>query len=355
MRRIRVLVADDSLTVRRFLVETLSADPEFEVVGEASDGLEAVALCRDLKPDVVTLDMVMPRLDGIGATEQIMAYHPTPILIVSSASNRGEAFRTYDALSAGALEAMDKPDGSPEEGWERRFRSTVKLVSRIKVITHPRAKLGISSQSPIPLPPPARTAGYDLVLIGASTGGPTAIQRVLKGLPPTYPLPIVIVLHLGASFTDALVAWLNALSPIPVRLATDGEPLPPVGKPQVLIAPGEKHLKLLGGLLRLTDEAEVHGSRPSVDVLFHSVAREKPGRAIACLLTGMGRDGADGMLALRTSGSMTIAQDEETSIIYGMPRAAVQLDAASCVLPLEQIPASLTRLAEAPRLSKGLE
>ena len=355
MGKIRVLVADDSLTVRRFLVDALSVDPEFEVVGEARDGQEAVALCRDLKPDVVTLDMVMPLLDGIGATEQIMAYHPTPILIVSSASNRGEAFRTYDALSAGALDAMDKPDGRPEGDWERRFRSTLKLVSRIKVITHPRAKLGIPSQSPVSLPQPTRASGYELVVIGASTGGPTAIQRVLQGLPPTYPLPIVIVLHLGASFADSLVAWLNDASPIPVRMAKDGEPLPRVGTPQVLIAPGEQHLKLAGGLLRLSDEDEVHSSRPSVDILFHSVAREKPGRAIACLLTGMGRDGADGLLALRKTGSMTIAQDEETSIIYGMPRAAVQLGAASCVLPLEQIPASLTRLADAPQPSKGQE
>src|SRR5437870_79999 len=188
MPAIRVLVVEDSLTVRKRLVEVLTADPELEVVGEAEDGKAAIELCQRLRPDVVTLDMMLPVMTGLAATEHIMAYCPTPILIVSASTNRGELFRTYDALAAGAVDVLEKPNGvEPEDDWERRLTSTLKLVSRIKVITHPRARLSPAAR-PAPVAPCVTPGRCRAVAIGASTGGPAAVVHILRELPARYPL-----------------------------------------------------------------------------------------------------------------------------------------------------------------------
>jgi two-component system chemotaxis response regulator CheB len=355
MGKIRLLIADDSLTVRKHLVEVASGDPEIEVVGEARDGHEAVELCKRLRPDVVTLDIVMPGMTGLEATEQIMAYCPTPILVVSASFNRGELFKTYDALAAGAVDVLDKPRGDDsDERWERVYRSTVKLVSRIKVITHPRARLG--QRGPVPAVPAtpsvAPAAGrYDLVAIGASTGGPAALLQVLRGLPANFPLPILFVLHIGEPFGQALADWLASQLQRPVAAARHGEPLPKPGDARVLMAPPDHHLEVRGDRLVLTRDAERHSCRPSVDVLFESVARELGPRAVGCLLTGMGRDGAAGLLAMRQAGGLTLAQDEATSVVYGMPREAVLLGAASRVLPLDGFAPALAALPAPGRSS----
>lgn len=333
MGKIRVLVADDSLTVRKRLVEALSRDPDLDVVGEATDGHDAVELCRLLRPDIVTLDIVMPVMNGLAATEQIMAHHPTPILIVSASSHRGDLYQTYDALAAGAVEAIEKPREADGLAWDCRFIATVKLVSRIKVITHPRARL----RPPQPQPPRMGAAALALVVMGASTGGPGAVIRVLRGLPPDFPLPILLVIHIGELFSAALAEWLDGQSPIPVRHARHGEPLPVRGRAQVLLAPANRHLEIRGAELRLTQGPERNFCRPSVDVLFESAARELGGRALGCLLTGMGRDGASGLLALRQAGAPTVVQDEATSVVFGMPREALRLGAAEAMLPLEEI------------------
>lgn len=345
MTMIRVLVAEDSLTVRKRLVEVLGEDPELEVVGEAADGKQAIELCQRLRPDVITLDMMMPVMTGVAAAEYIMAYCPTPILVVSASTNRGELFRTYDALAAGAIDVLDKPTGGEPAGdWEARLRAAVKLISRIKVITHPRAKLGLGPPpGAAPRPFPARLAGRParLVAIGGSTGSPAAVLDIFRALPADFPAPILLVIHINEPFGAAFAEWLDGQSTLRVRYPRDGEPLLTEGGARVLMAPPGRHLVVRGGALRLVSGPERHSCIPSVDVLFESIAAELGPDTVACLLTGMGRDGAEGLAAIRRAGGATIAQDEATSAVFGMPREAILLGAAEQVLPLPQIAAAL--------------
>jgi len=351
MARIRVLVVEDSLTVRKRLCEVLGRDGEIEVVGEAEDGRRAIELARDLRPDAITMDMMLPAMSGLSATEYIMAYQPTPILIVSSSTNRGELFKTYEALAAGAVDVLEKP-GPDEDGgpWERRLVAAVKLVARIRVIRHPRARLAafgatsVHGRTDRAFPPAPRRD--KAVAIGASTGGPGAIVEVLRSLPPAFTAPILLVLHINEPFGRAFADWLDGQTPRGVRYPRDGERLEDA-RGWVVIAPPGRHLVVRDGLLRLTDEPERHSCRPSVDVLFESVARELGGAATACLLTGMGRDGAAGMLAIRRAGGLTIAQDEATCVVFGMPREAVALGAAEQVLPLGEIGPALVAVTAA--------
>ncbi len=358
MAKTRVLVVEDSATVRDLLCNILLGDPDIELVGAAVDGEEAVTLCRAHRPDVVTLDLMLPRMNGLAATEQIMAYCPTPILVVSASFNRGEVFKTYDALAAGAVDVLEKPTGHEPEGeWERRFLSTVKLVSRIRVITHLRARAGRpASNAPLPSPSatapaaalPAASKGTRLVAIGASTGGPGAAVEVLRRLPLDIGLPVLFVLHINPQFGHAFADWLDGQSPWPARFPHDGEPLSAaVG--QVILAPPSRHMMLRGGRIVLDDGPERFSCKPSVDVLFESVAADCGADAVAALLTGMGRDGAGGLLAIRNAGGTTIAQDEATSIVYGMPREAAMNGGASRILPLGDIGPAITDLVQARR------
>jgi two-component system chemotaxis response regulator CheB len=342
---LRVLVVEDSITVRKRLIQVLGGDPEVVVVGEAGDGRQAVELCLELRPDVITMDMMMPTMTGLAATEQIMAHRPTPILIVSSSTNRGELFRTYQALAAGAVDVLEKPLGDDSDrAWEARFLSTLKLVARIRVITHLRGRMGAPPSASLPEPLPAPPRPFTVAAVGASTGGPAAIVEVLHALPSDFALPVLLVLHIGAPFGTSFADWLDGQVGLQVRFAVDGQPLDgPPGR--VLMAPPEQHLTLRGGRLRLHAGPERHSCRPSIDVLYESIALETGGSAAACLLTGMGRDGAAGLLAIRRAGGLTIAQDEATSVVYGMPREAVLLGAAERVLPLRQIGPALAGLA----------
>ena len=371
MSRIRVLVVEDSLTVRNRLREVLEADPGIEVVGEAEDGRRAIELCLALRPDVITLDMMLPVMSGLAATEYLMAYCPTPILVVSSSINRGELFKTYEALAAGALEVMEKPRADEPEGvWERQFISMVKLIARIKVVTHlrgrralPSAQAGDSTmqagpyartgQLPAQLPAQfpaqfpdyaslaARTTPCRLIAIGTSTGGPGAIAEVLRALPAGFRIPILFVIHISEPFGSTFADWLDGQTEHRVHLAHDGEEVPKSG---VVMAPPNRHLIVRNRKLHLTDGPERHSCRPSVDVLFESVAREYGATCAAAILTGMGQDGARGLLAVREAGGVTIAQDEASSIVYGMPREAALIGAAQLVLPLSEIGPALTRL-----------
>ncbi len=349
--KLRVLVVEDSLTVRKRLCETLAADAGIEVVGEAEDGRRAIELCQSLRPDVMTMDMMLPVMTGLAATEYIMAHCPTPILVVSSSINRGELFRTYDALAAGAVDVLEKPRGDEPEGhWEQRFLDTVKLVARIRVITHLRARAGVGTR-PVALAPapgldPTPVRPCRLIAIGASTGGPGAIVEVLRGLSPQTRAPVLLVLHINEPFGTAFADWLDAQTPRRVAFARDGEPVADVAG-RVALAPPGQHLLVRQGRLHLSRTAERHSCRPSVDVLFESVASDVGTAAAGCLLTGMGRDGAAGLLAMRRAGGSTIAQDEATSVIYGMPREAALLGAAMHVLPLRDIGPALSSLANA--------
>jgi two-component system chemotaxis response regulator CheB len=354
MAIIRVLVVEDSLTVRKRLVEVLEHDPDLEVVGEAADGQRAIELCQSLRPDVMTLDMMLPVMTGLAVTEYVMAYCPTPILIVSSSTNRGELFKTYEALGAGALDVLEKPHASSAPGsWERNFISTVKLISRIKVITHRRGRVTQKQHAAVTPEPWGRqeSSQPQVVAIGASTGGPAAVLAILHELPATFPLPILVVIHLGRPFATAMAEWLDGQSAIRVHYARDGEALPNSG---IILAPPDQHLVLRSGQLRLTDDPERHSCRPSVDVLFESLAREMGSGFIACLLTGMGKDGAKGLLAARLTGAMTLAQNEASSVVFGMPGEAIRLGAAQRVLSIEEIAPTLIALTSNLRLQRAL-
>ena len=347
---LRVLVVEDSLTMRRHLCDALASDPDIEVVAEARDGKEAIHLCQTLRPDVVTMDMMLPVMTGLGATEYIMAHCPTPILIVSASTNRGEVFKTYEALAAGAVDVLEKPTGNELDGaWERKFIGVVKLVSRVRTVTHVRARLGPLGQArSAPRPWPSTPAGarrkHAVVAIGASTGGPGAILEILRGLPASFPLPLLVVLHINEPFAAAFAEWLDGQTALRVSYAVDGEPLAAAGR-RVIMAPPDCHLVVRGGRLRLTRDPERHSCRPAIDVLFESLAAECGASTAACLLTGMGRDGAAGLLDIRRAGGSTIAQDEATSVVYGMPREAVLAGGAERVLPLGEIGPAIGALA----------
>lgn len=350
-KRVRVLVVEDSLTVRRHLCEILAGDPGFEVVGEAEDGKSAIEMCLRLQPDVITLDMMLPVMTGVAVTEYIMAHRPTPILVVSASTNRGELYRTYDALAAGAVDVLDKPSGDELDGeWAERFRRTVRLVSRIRVITHPLGRLrGVGAGRPRVEPAEPTAAGTPrVVAIGTSTGGPAALVDLLRVLPAPFPLPILVVLHIGGPFGSAFAEWLDGQTQHRVSFAAGGEVLERLAG-RVVMAPPDRHLEVIGGRLRVSDGAERHSCRPSVDVLFESLARDTGASTTACLLTGMGRDGALGLLDIRHAGGTTLAQDEESSVVYGMPREAARIGAAQQILPLSGIGTALSAIAHRVR------
>jgi two-component system chemotaxis response regulator CheB len=350
MTRIRVVVVDDSITVRERLVEILAREVDIEVVGQAANGRRAVELTAALRPDVVTLDIVMPDMTGLSATEQIMAHHPTPILIVSSSFNRGELFDTYSALAAGAVDVLEKPNLDSDDPWEPRFLDAVRMVAKIKVITQPRARLAMLGQARKAVAPVASApAQVDarvharVVAIGASTGGPAALATVLGAIAPSYPHPMIVVLHIDTRFAPAFADWLGTQTRHRVRLAAHGERLDAAAG-VVLVAPADCHLTVRGGVVELVDSPPRNHCKPSIDVLFESLAMEYGQGCAACLLTGMGRDGAAGLLAIRKAGGFTIGQDEASSVIYGMPREACAIGAVERQLALDDIGPALDAL-----------
>ena len=351
MATIQVLVADDSMTVRRRMFQVLSTDPAIEVVGEASDGRTATEMCQRLRPDVVTMDVMMPVMDGVTATEYIMANCPTPILMVSASSNRSQVLQTFDALAAGAIDVLEKPAGiAPDGVWERELLAAVKMVSRIKPIQRSsvnRRSRVRGAATRVPQADALLTRGSNeavVVVIGASIGGPSALAKILSQIPADFPLSILLVIHIAPEFSDSLVQWIAKASALNVRVALDGDPIRP-GRGEVLMAPPDRHLTVRQGRVRVTDTPPRHLCRPSIDELFESVARECGPQAIACLLTGMGKDGAGGLLAVRQNGGQTVAQDEASSVVFGMPREAIALDAAQVISPLAEVAGTLCRMA----------
>ncbi len=343
---IRVLVVEDSATMRHHLRESLAADPELVVVGEAVDGGQAVELCGRLRPDVVTMDMMLPVMSGLAATEHIMADFPTPILVVSSA-DRQELFTTYNALAAGAVDVLEKPRGDDSDaGWGRRLCAAVRLVSRIRVITHPRARLVRPVEVPVAPPAPAGAdGGMQVVTLGASTGGPGALTELLRALPAGFRTPVLCVQHIAASepFAVAFSDWLADQTGRSVSYAVDGTMVQALHG-RVVLAPPDRHIVVRDGMLRLSNDPPRHSCRPAVDMLFESVADEYGPAAAGCLLTGMGRDGAEGLLRMRARGAVTFAQDEASCVVYGMPREAALIGAAAYVLPPARIAARLVEL-----------
>jgi two-component system, chemotaxis family, protein-glutamate methylesterase/glutaminase len=278
-----------------------------------------------------------------------MAHCPTPIVVLSAAESRTEGQRTMDALAAGAVDAVDKPSGLPDAKWPRTLLERVRMAARVRVITHVRARVQREPAPPPLVVPPVPPLAHSprLLVVGASTGGPAALSFLLGALPPGFPLPMLLVLHTTEQFDTAMVEWLEARSGVQVRKAVDGEALPLPGRLCVRMAPGNRHMVVRSGRLWLEDGPERHSCRPSVDTLFESVARELGGSAIGCLLTGMGRDGAEGLGAMRRAGATTVVEDESTCVVFGMPREAIRLGAAQHVVGLTALPLLLTALARA--------
>ena len=348
---ISVLVVEDSPVARELLVHLLSG-PDFRVVGTAADGERAVEMVRELRPDVVTMDIVMPRMDGLEATRRIMERNPVPIVVVSGNWDRKELQTTFRALQAGALAIVRRPAGIGHPDHLRlaeELRRTVRLMAGVKVIRRwprDREKVGKAGEKPVRTSPLFKVR---IVVIGASAGGPPALQKILAGLPADFPAPVVVVQHLASGFLPGMIQWLGQETALSLRIAADGERLAPGS---VYFAPDDFHTEVTGhGTISLSAGEPEHGARPSVCRLFRSVAACYGGSAIAVLLTGMGQDGAGGMQLLRQKGAVTIAQDRESAAIYGMPAAAVARGAVVQELPTERIAAVLQGLA----MKKGAE
>lgn len=333
-QKVRVLIADDSLVAREMLATILGTDPDIEVVGQAKDGAEAVDMVERLRPDLVTMDIHMPKLDGLGATEKIMAYTPTPILVVSS-SVYGEGIgRAFDALDLGALEVIKKPEPKDWAELDRIGREVirrVKVLANVRVITHIKGRRTHERGGIVGPTVGAGVTTRSLVAIGSSTGGPSALLSVLGRLPADLPVPIVVAQHIADGFIPGLVSWLDAGCKLTVVAAENGQRVEPG---IVYFAPTGQNMVLDGGQLRFEAPGPGQLYIPSADTLFTSVARSHGKRAVGVILTGMGADGADGLKILRNTGAETIAQDEASCTVFGMPKAAIEIGAASQVLPL---------------------
>lgn len=338
-RRIRVVIVDDSALMRKMLTSILDADPEIEVVGAAPDPLCARQMIKDLNPDVVTLDVEMPKMDGLTFLDKIMTLRPMPVIMVSSLTRKGTE-TTMRALECGAVDFIAKPANAAQGGLDV-LRSD--LTRKVKAAASARV---FKAKAAAPPAQPARTKlqrnQASLIGIGASTGGVVAVQTVLASLSPTCP-GIVITQHMPPAFTKSFAARLNQNSALTVMEARDGERILPG---HAYVAPGSHHLEVSrsqqGFVCRLNDGALVSGHRPSVDILFHSIAKYVGPKAMGIILTGMGRDGADGLLAMRQAGATTIGQNQASCVVYGMPRAANEIGAVAAELSVDEIARELS-------------
>ena len=342
---IRVLVVEDSPVARDLIVHVLSSDPSIEVVGTAHNGRSGVEAVERLNPDVITMDIMMPEMDGLEATRRIMETTPRPIVIVSGTVHRRELSTTFQALEAGAVAAIPRLSGPGSPDFPQASREllrTVKAMAEVRMVRRwPKGEKGRVPPAPHAPEPPR------LLVIGASTGGPEALHRILSGLPGNFPLPILIVQHMAAGFLQGLCDWLSRSCPLPVTLAREEEPIRPG---MVYIAPDDRHLGISENFaVRLSHAPLEKGVRPAVGYLFRSALKACGRRTVAVLLTGMGSDGAAEMKALRDAGAVTIAQDEASSVIYGMPAEAVKAGGAAHQLSPPQIVEVLIHLTEGPR------
>lgn len=345
---IRVLLVDDSPSVRAVLRRFFARTRDITVVGEAADGEQAVQAVLDLQPQVVVMDLQMPVMDGYTATEKIMAVRPTPIVVLSSRANRNQIQTAFEAMKRGALEVLPKPEDTPS--WQQLAESlpeTVRTVAEAQAVPRPRPRTLRPLPQTVPQfqPTALPAAPFELrwVAIGASTGGPAAIRELLDEIPAGAPVGIVIVQHIASGFELGFADWLNKELPLDVRLAQDGERL---RRGTVRLAPGGAHLRLEeGGVLRLDpDTPPRRGHRPSADEMFLSCAAHCPREVAGVLMTGMGSDGVEGLLALRQAGGVTLVQDEASSVVFGMPRVALEKGAADVALPPRALARALMRL-----------
>ncbi len=345
-RCVKVLIVDDSQVSRELLTHIYSSDPEIHVVGTARNGEEAIDALRRMKPDVISMDIQMPKMNGYEATRIIMSTQPVPIVIVSSSFSRDQVAASFQAMEAGAVALSGKPKGPghPDHAtMSATLVKTIKAMSEVKVVRHWNGKVEAApSWTNSPTPGQTRAPRIRMVAMGVSTGGPPVLQTILSGLPKSFPAPIVIVQHIAAGFLDGLRDWLAQSTGLTVQIATHGG-WPEPG--QVYLAPDGTHLGFdTKGRIVLSREAPDNGLRPSVAHLFRSAAAVFGDTAVGIILTGMGRDGADELKLMRDRGAVTIAQDKPSSVVHGMPGEAIAANAATHVLPPERITATLLNL-----------
>jgi two-component system chemotaxis response regulator CheB len=341
---IRVLVVDDSAFMRRVISEAIAAEPDMEVAGQAVNGLDALTKVEQLKPDVVTLDVEMPEMDGLTALRHLMARYPRPVVMLSSLTQAG-AVTTIRALTIGAVDFVAKPSGAISLDF---VKVREELLQKIRVAA--KARVGAAA-APRPAPTPSRPVarlqpqaprrgGFDrVVVIGSSTGGPRALGTVVPGLPADGRTAYLIVQHMPAGFTRSLAERLDTLGPLSVREAQDGDQL---AADTALVAPGDYHLRVNhAGVVHLDQGPKIHGVRPSVDVALYSIAQHFGRRTVTAILTGMGSDGAAGAAAVRDAGGVVLAEDESTCVVWGMPRAVVERAGADRVVPLDAMSSAI--------------
>lgn len=349
---IKVLVVEDSHVIQELLVRILRSDPAIEVIGRAADGSEAIDFLAREKPDVITMDIHMPHMDGLEATRRIMETLPVPIVIVSANWNPDEVALTFQAMEAGAVALAEKPRGLGHPDYAEMAATlvqTVKNMSEVRVIRRWPKSRPLASPAPLPAAPVAEPtlAAVTCIAVGASTGGPPVLNTILSGLPKDLAVPVLIVQHIADGFVQGMAFWLAQATGWPVLIAAHGQETRPG---HAYLAPDGAHMGLdVQGRIVLSTEAPENGLRPSVGHLFRSVAATQGERSVGVLLTGMGRDGAEELKLMKDKGAVTIAQDQQSSVVHGMPGEAIKLDGATYILPPEKIPPILTSLVNRKR------
>jgi len=337
-KKIKVLIVEDSILFVTILKEILVKNNQFEICGIVKNGLAATEFVSKMRPDVITMDINMPVMNGYDATREIMSTNPTPIIILSANIDETDINDTFKALEAGAVAIIEKPSAcdSPDfHLYEKRLVQLVRLMSEVKVVrridykNRKREYISRSFFSDTEI-----SNNIEVIGIGASTGGPVVIEKILAGLPKDFSFPIVIVQHISRGFTKGLVEWLNRSSAIPVKLAENNET---ITKGVCYVAPDDAHLGIIKNTLMLSDSKPLYNMRPSVGFLFASLANNYGNKALGILLTGMGRDGSEELKTLRDTGAITIAQDKESSVIFGMPGEAIKLNGASFIYTPDKI------------------
>jgi len=347
---IKVLVVEDSPVARELLVYILGSDPEITVIGTVNNGIQALEALKEKTPDVITMDIHMPEMDGFEATRKIMESSPTPIVIVTASENPREVGTSFRAIEAGALAVVPRPQGLSHREFKNNateLLQTVKLMSEVKVVRRwHRPRAGISAPHQRDFDVNGRQRDIKVVAIGASTGGPIALQTILSALPKDFLAPTLIVQHMAPGFTSGFVEWLNQTTCLPVSVATPGQVML---DGHVYVAPDGFQMGVkTAGRIALSHDTPEHGLCPSVSYLFRSLAEVYGASCIGVLLTGMGKDGAAELRSMKMRGAVTFAQDGESSVVHGMPGEAIKLDAATYVFPPEKIAAALQTLVKKP-------